>query len=387
MNYDFDKILNRKNTNCLKWDFLKERFGADNLLPLWIADMDFRAPEPVLSAIRKTAGQGTFGYSGRPQAFYSSIISWMKKRHGVKIDPEWIVVVPGVLAGMCTAIRAFTKPGDKIIIQTPVYPPFSSIVTTNNRKLVINRLKIRNGRCEMDLAALEKQIDKRTKMLFLCSPDNPVGRVWEKQELEKLSRICLKNNILVISDEIHSDIIFKGHKHVPFLSLSAETAKNSITCLSPGKTFSLAGLYISAIIIPDAKLRKEFYREVEAAKIEASEPFAITAFEAAYSHGEKWLEAALEYLEKNADFLVDFVSKRMPALEVIKPEGTFLAWINFNKVSKNPDTIRNLLVKKAKVALMTGSNFGPGGDGYYRLNFACPRSILKTCLERIEKVF
>lgn len=385
MTYNFDKVISRHNTNSLKWDALEERFGDADLIPMWVADMDFRAPDEVIEALKKVADHGIFGYTIRPDSFYQSLINWLERRHHWKVEKEWINICPGVVPALSLIIQAFTKPGDQIVIQSPVYHPFFSVAQQKGRELVDNTLLFDGKRYEIDFEDLEKKLsDERCKMLLFCSPHNPVGRVWTKDELTKVGNLCLKHNVLMLSDEIHFDLIFKGHKHTPFASISKEFADISITCVAPSKTFNLAGLQSSAIIIPNKKLNETYQKSLDIEDGNMSNSFAIAAFEAAYNNGEQWLEELLTYLEKNLDFVNKFFKEEIPNASVIQPEGTYLVWIDCRKLGLSAKELEKLLLKEAKVALNQGYIFGKSGEGFIRLNIACPKSILEDGLNRIK---
>jgi cystathionine beta-lyase len=381
MEYNFDNVINRHNTNSYKWD------AADaELLPMWVADMDFEVPPPIKDAILIRAEHGIFGYSLPQESYYEAIISWEKRRHGWAIEKEWITFSPGIVPAVNMLVRALAQPGDKVIVQTPVYYPFFNAIINNGCQIEKNSLNFQNKKYLMDFEDLERKVkDPRAKLLILCSPHNPVGRVWTREELVRLGELCVANDVTVISDEIHCDLIFKGHKHLPFAALDKRFAKNSVTCIAPSKTFNLAGLQTSAVIIPNAKLRGRFSNVLVSDGLRSPNPFGITALEAAYNHGEPWLEQLMDYLSDNVDFLIRFVEERLPMVEVIKPEGTYLVWMDFRKLGLDPDTLEDLMLKKARVWLDEGYIFGRGGEGFERINVACPRSLLKQGLQRIER--
>ncbi|QCX34148.1 pyridoxal phosphate-dependent aminotransferase [Caloramator sp. E03] len=385
MKYDFDKIIERKNTNCVKWDTLKERFGSNDILPMWVADMDFEVAPEIIEAIKKRTEHGIFGYTIRPQTYYESIINWVKKRHSWEINREWLGFSPGVVPALAIAVLSFTDIGDKIIIQPPIYPPFFKVIKNNGRQIVENPLKLQDGKFVMDFDDLESKIDSKVKMLMLCSPHNPVGRVWDKDELEKLSNICLKHNIIIVSDEIHSDIVYKDKKHIPIASLNEAVLQNTITFIAPSKTFNIAGLSTSATIIPNKKLRDKFENTIESLEISSSNVFGIVALESAYKYGEEWLDELLKYLEGNINLLMDFARSNSHKVNITKPEGTYLAWLNFKNLNIKHDELVEFMIKKAKVGLNSGLDFGSQGEGFLRLNFACPRILLEEGLYRIEK--
>lgn len=385
MKYNFDAVIDRNNTDSIKWDYLEKYYGQKDILPMWVADMDFEAPAPVVEAIAKRASHGIYGYTGRPLSCYEAIAGWVEKRHGWRIEKEWLSFTPGVVPALCTAIGAFTYPGDKVIIQSPVYHPFFAAVENNGRRIVNSPLKYEEGRFVMDYDDIERKFDSRVKMVILCSPHNPVGRVWTKEELERLGNICLKHGAVIVSDEIHSDIVYKGHKHVPIASISEELSLNTITCIAPSKTFNIAGLSTSAVIIPNQRLRKQFNCMLENIGMENGNIFGITAMEAAYRYGEEWLDQVIDYLEGNIDFLLKYISERIPSIKAARPEGTYLAWIDCRGLGLNQEDLKEFMAKKAAIALNDGTAFGPEGDGFMRINVGCPRSVLQEGLRRIEE--
>ncbi|MBN2285292.1 MAG: pyridoxal phosphate-dependent aminotransferase [Tissierellales bacterium] len=377
----FDKIINRKNTNCCKWDLLGE-----DILPLWVADMDFEVCPPIKDALIEVASHGVYGYTLLPDSYYESFMDWQKKRNNWKIEKEWISFSPGIVPAINMLVRALTQTGDKVILQTPVYYPFYKAVINNGAQILKNPLKLVNHQYEMDFDDLEEKAkDPRACLLILCSPHNPVGRVWNKEELERLGNICIKNDVMVISDEIHSDLIYKGYKHIPFSSITKEFSEISISCLSPSKTFNIAGLQISTIVIPNSKIRTKFNNVLENNFLTMPNIFGVKAYEAAYKEGESWLEELMEYLSDNLEFLYEFIEKKLPKVKVIKPQGTYLVWLDFTELKLTKNELKELMLKKAKVFLDEGYIFGAEGEGYERINIACPRSILEEALNRIEK--
>ncbi len=382
--YNFDEIIDRHGTSSMKWDFLAQFFGSEDLLPLWVADMDFKVCPHIIDALIKRAQHGIYGYSMFMPSYYDSVIKWYKKKYHWDIKKEWIVFTPGVVPAINLAIRAFTNPGDKIIVQPPVYYPFYSAIEENGRLILTNPLIFKNGHYEMDYKDLEKKVmDPKARMLILCSPHNPVGRVWKKEELEQLGEIAVDNGILVISDEIWSDIRYSKIDFTNFASISEKFANNSITCTSPSKTFNLAGLQISNIIIPNKKLRQIFQNYVNATGFTKPNFFAVIAAQIAYDECEEWLDELLKYIEGNKNFLKKFLKENMPDVELVEPEGTYLAWLDFRKIETDPKKLERLLREKAKVAFDEGYIFGPGGEGFERINLACPRSILKKALMQL----
>lgn len=384
MKYNFDNIVERRGTDCLKWDFVKERFGAFDLLPMWVADMDFLAPEEVIRAIEKRLEHGVLGYTGRGKSYYESIINWVLKRHGWKIETEWIQNNPGVVSSLAISILAFTNPGDKILIQTPVYPPFFGVIESNGREIVKSSLIASDCGYEMDFDDIEKKFQSGVKMMLLCNPHNPIGRVFTSNELLRLGELCKRYNVMIVSDEIHSDIIFENNKHVPIASLSKEFADFTVTCIAPSKTFNVAGLSASIAIIPNKTLMERFTNTMLGLGIDGSNLIGGVALEACYSYGEEWLEELLKYLKENRDFALDFIESRIPQIKAIKSQGTYLMWLDCRGLGMENAELNKFMIEKAKVALNDGSTFGEEGKGFLRLNIGCPRSILEQGLERIE---
>jgi len=377
--YNFDEIIDRKLSNSIKW------WESKDILPMWIADMDFKVADEILDAMKKTIDHGIIGYDDKPDSFYESIINWVKDRYNWEIKKEWLVFTPGVVPGLGISIKSFSKEGDKVIIQPPVYPPFYRVIENNNRRVVENSLIYKDNKYIMNIDDLEKSIDKDVKIAMICSPHNPVGRVWKKEELEVFGNLCLKNNIIMISDEIHCDLTFSDYKHIPLASISDEFANNTITFMAPSKTFNIAGLFASVAIIPNEKLRKLYNDTIENMEITHTNGFSIIGFEAAYKYGKNWLSQAIRYIEDNADFAVDYINKNIPEIKTYKPEGTFLMWLDFKSLGKTSEEINELLINKGKVQLNNGATFGTAGEGFFRLNIGCPREVLKEGLDRIKK--
>ncbi len=384
--YNFDKVIDRTDYHSVKWDELENTFGAKDVLPMWVADMEFRSSEPVIDAIENAVQHGIYGYTSRPSSYYQAIIDWMEKRHNWKVKKDWLAYSPGVVPALSFIIRAFTQPGDKVIIQPPVYYPFFKVIENNGCHIINNPLKLENERYVMDFEDLERKIDdSRVKILILCSPHNPVGRVWQKEELIRIGEICLKNGVIVISDEIHADILFEGYKHTPFASISQEFTQNSITCTAPSKTFNLAGLQTSTIIIPNKKYYKIYDNILNSLALNENNVFGLVALEAAYRYGEEWLAQLLSYLNENLRFLMKYFEERIPKIKVIKPEGTYLVWLDCRQLGFNTKDLNDFMIKKARVALDDGYWFGVEGEGFMRINIACPRSFLEEGLKRIER--
>ena len=388
MKYNFDEVIDRTNHHSVKWDEMKTKFGdiPNDVLPMWIADMEFRSPKPVIEAIKKAAEHGIYGYTSRPDSYYQAIIDWMERRHNWKVKKDWLAYSPGVVPALSLIIRAFCQPGDKVVVQPPVYYPFFRVIENNGCHIVNNPLKLSNKKYFMDYDDLERKIDDpRVKLLILCSPHNPVGRVWQKEELIILGEICLKHHIIVVSDEIHADILFKGYKHTPFASISPTFAHNSITCTAPSKTFNLAGLQTSTIIIPNKKYYRIYNNILDSLALDENNVFGLVALEAAYKDGEEWLEQLLSYLNENLKFLMKYFKERIPKIKVIRPEGTYLVWLDCRQLGLSTKDLNNFILKKARVALDDGYWFGAEGKGFMRINIACPRSFLEEGLKRIEK--
>lgn len=384
MNYHFDEIIRRENTDCVKYDLRKAIFGTEDVIPMWVADMDFKSPDFIVRSLKERLNHEILGYSVRSQGFYDAVIDWFKKRHGVEINRNQITVSPGVVPALSMCVLAYSKPGDKIIIQPPVYHPFFDMVLNNGRQLVCNPLTFKDNRYFIDFDDLERKIDSKTKMLFLSNPHNPVGRVWTLEELTRLSELCLKHNILILSDEIHSDLIFKPHTHIPILSVSEAIAQQSITAIAPSKTFNLAGLHTSVLIIPNQKLYSEYESVLDRLHIGSGNLFGNIALEAAYKHGEEWLEQLLDYLQGNLDFTRDFLKTHLPDIQLIEPEGTYLLWLGFRNMNLPQKELNDFLIHKAKVGFNDGVIFGEGGEGFQRMNIACPRSVIEKALNRIK---
>jgi cystathionine beta-lyase len=382
MKYDFNMILNRKSSGSLKWD-LRERQGGPDILPMWVADMDFESPREVVDALVKRAEHGIFGYTYCSDSYYDSIIDWMEKRNQWRIKREWIITTPGIVTALGVAILAYTDPGDRILIQPPVYHPFKRIILANNRVPVENQLITSGNRYRMDYSDLERVIQEDVSMLVLCSPHNPVGRVWKKDELLRLADICIQNNVLIISDEIHSDLILPGYRHHVMAALSDDIAQRTVTFTSGSKTFNLAGLACSNIIISNRELFESFNRVIKSLAIVTPNIFGLVATEAAYRFGEEWLGQLITHIEKNYDFLKSFLTANIPDIGVTPLEGSYLAWLDFRKLGLSDDKINEMLLDKAGVWLDNGPQFGSGGEGFQRINLACSRDTLKEGLNRI----
>jgi len=384
MEYNFDKVTERIQSE--KWCERKKIFGSDDVIPMWVADMDFESPKPVIDAIVKRAKHGIFGYAYMPSSYYQSITQWFKNKYDWEIQKDWINYSPGVVPALSFIALAFSKPGDKIMLQSPVYRRFFEVINQNGRQILNSPLKLKDSRYIIDFDDFEKKAsDPKAKLFFLCNPHNPVGRVWTREELIKLGEICLRNNILVVSDEIHSDFVYMGYKHIVFPSISEEFAQNSITLNAPSKTFNLAGLQTSVIIIPNQELYNIYNSMISALKLTRGNVFGLIALEASYRFGEEWMYQLLEYLEGNAKYLIKFFKEKIQKIKVVKPEATYLLWLDCRNLGLNDLELREFMIKKAKVGLLEGYQFGQGGEGFQRINIGCSRVILKEALERIEK--
>lgn len=386
MPVDFDTVPNRRGTNCFKYDFAREMGMPEDVLPLWVADMDFPTAPAVLERLHALAEHGIFGYTGVKDAYFSAVHNWYAQRFGWETQRSWLVTTPGVVFAIAIAIRAFTQKGDAILIQQPVYYPFADKVTENDRQLVVNPLILKNGKYEMDFADMERKIaDNHVKMLLLCSPHNPVGRVWTKEELLRVGEICQKHGVLVVSDEIHADFTYAGHTHRVFASVKSEFADFTITCTAPSKTFNLAGLQNSNIFIPNRQLRHAYKKELSACGCGGTNCMGMAACQAAYEAGADWLEQLKQYLAGNLAYVRQFLREKLPDIALIEPEGTYLVWLDLRKLGLTEQQQRQLIVQDAKLWLDTGTLFGQGGEGFERINIACPRATIEQAMQRLER--
>ena len=383
---NFNIVVNRKNTNCLKYDFAVRRGRPENVLPLWVADMDFKVAPEITQAIEKRVAHGIFGYSEVKEEYFEAVAAWMEQKHGWHVKEDWLVKTPGVVFALAMAVQAFTEPGDAVIIQQPVYYPFSEVIADNGRRIVDNTLELKeDGKYHINFEDFEQKVkENHVKLFLLCSPHNPVGRVWTKEELKKIAAICRKYDVIVVSDEIHEDFVFNG-KHQVFADLSEDAKNRTITCTAPSKTFNLAGLQVSNIWIANPKLREKFKKQIAAAGFSQLNTLGLTACEAAYRYGGEWHAELLGYLKSNLNFLREFLQTRLPEVKLIEPEGTYLVWLDFGSLGLTEEQREELLTKKAGIWLDSGAIFGAAGEGFERINIACPRSILKDALERIER--
>ena len=382
MSYDFDKIIVRNDTASVKQDGRAGYFGTADILPLWVADMDFAAPEAVTEALTRRAEHPVYGYTFYPESMYGALIDWLKKRHGWTVERDWIVMAPGVVTSLFASVMAFAEPGDGVIVQPPVYAPFFSAVTTNQRRLIENPLMLVDGVYYIDFEHLERCAADGAKMLIFCSPHNPVGRVWSKAELQQLLEITRRYDMTILSDEIHGDLIYPDEKHITLAMLASERDK-IITTIAPSKTFNIPGLGLSALIVPNPVQRIALKKVFDSLHLSNTNPFSIAAFEAAYRGGEAWLDALLIYLRDNRDFVSDYLKKNIPAIRLIQPQGTYLLWLDCRDLKMTDLQLEAFFVTEAKVGLNSGKSFGKGGNGFMRLNIASPRSVIAEALNRI----
>ncbi|MGO5230055.1 MalY/PatB family protein [Thermoguttaceae bacterium LCP21S3_D4] len=388
MDRDFNQIIDRHNTNSLKYDFALQRGKSADVLPMWVADMDFQAPTAVCSRLEELSRFGIFGYSDNQTSYFDAVLNWYQKHFNWTAKKEWILRTPGVVFAIAAAIRGLTEEGDAVLIQEPVYYPFSSIITQNKRKKIINPLVNKNGHYEMDLEDMEQKIiDNHVKLFLLCSPHNPVGRVWTLDELEAVGNLCQKHGVIIVSDEIHSDFTFEGHTHYVFASVSDAFAQNSVICTSPSKTFNIAGLQISNIFVPNPNLRKKVKDAIAATGYCESNYFALAACETAYREGETWLNELRKYLTDNLHYVYAYLMKYLPEIRLVEPEGTYLLWLDCRNLKMTEKERIDAIENKGKLWLDTGSMFGEAGTGYERINIACPRATLEECLNRLRKAF
>ena len=386
MEFDFSLPIDRRGTGCLKYDFAVERGRPADVLPLWVADMDFRTLPQVQAALEQTVQHGIFGYSESGNSYFEAVADWFQQHHHWRPQREWLVKTPGVVFALAAAVRAFTKPGEAVLLQQPVYYPFSEVITDNDRVLVNSPLVLKNGHYEIDFADFEKKVtENNVKLFLLCSPHNPVGRVWTKEELFQVGSICAKHHVLVAADEIHADFVWPGHSHYSFFTVDPKFAEFTILCTSPSKTFNLAGLQASNIFIPNESLRKAFAHEVDAAGYSQLNVMGLAGCEAAYRNGTQWLQELLIYLQGNIAYVRDFLQKKLPQIQLVEPEGTYLLWLDCRGLGLNTRQLEDLIVNKAKLWLDSGTVFGKAGEGFQRINIACPRITLEQAMKQLEK--
>ena len=382
MKYDFDEIIPRRGTNSYKWDSA----GDADVLPMWVADMDFRTAPPVVEALRKRVEHGIFGYVRVPDAYYAAVTNWFARRHDWQIEKEWIIYTTGVVPALSAVIKALTVPGDKVMVQTPVYNCFFSSIRNNGCGMITNPLIYRNGTYQINFADLEqKAADPNVKVLLLCNPHNPAGRVWTKQELTRIGDICIRNNVWVVADEIHCELVFPGHTYIPFASISQEFLMHSVTCTSPSKAFNLAGLQIANIISADTDIRTKIDKAINVNEVCDVNPFGVEALMAAYNDSEEWLEELKQYLFDNYNYLRAYFSEYLPEFPVSMLEGTYLVWVDCSVLNQSSDEIVKTLLEKEKLWVNEGSLYGEIGEGFIRINIACPRQRLIEGLNRLKR--
>lgn len=384
--FDFDKVVDRRNTDSLKYDFAVENGLPADVLSLWIADMDFPAPEAVLDALHRAVDHGVFGYTGTKDDYYEAVAGWFAAHFDWQPEKQWLVKTPGVVFALATAVRAFTAPGDAVLIQPPVYSPFFSVIRENDRRIVESPLTLENGRYGIDFADFEKKIaENGVKLFILCSPHNPIGRVWTPEELKKLGDICGKYNVFVVSDEIHCDFAFPDHPHTPFLRAVPELQDRSMVCTAPSKTFNLAGLQASNIWIPGEAARSAYQKELSRIGIGGPNLMGLRACQAAYEGGAEWLEACKAYLRENLAFMRTYVQENLPQLRMIEPEGTYFAWLDCSGLGLTDQELNDLIIHKAKLWLDAGNIFGTAGEQFQRFVLACTRATLAEALDRLRR--
>jgi len=383
----FDEVIDRQSTHCLKWDGIEERFGLsdDELLPMWVADMDFKVSDAIVSTLQKRLDHGVFGYVADYGHFQDLAAKWITDRHGWQVDPDWIVFSDGIVKALHHIVNGFTGLGDKIIIQPPVYPPFYDVVEKNGRTLVTNHLKEINGCYQMDFEDLEQKMRDGATMLILCSPHNPVGRVWSGEELSRLADLCIKYDVLVVSDEIHADIVYSGYQHTPFGSVSEALQDRCIVCMSPSKSFNIAGLEMSNIVIPSGPMRRRFVEERDRRGLVRPNAFGLAAAIGAYTGGHGWIDEVTRYIEDNYKYLKDYIEDKIPQIRVTPAQGTFLVWLNVEALEFDDDKLKRFMFEHAKLVLNFGKAYGKGSSDYIRMNVACPRPVLEEGLNRLKK--
>lgn len=381
----FDEVIDRRNTNSLKHDFAVENSLPEDVLPMWVADMDFKAPPSVLEAIEKSAKHGIFGYSDIKSDYYNIVSSWFLRRFNWKTEREWLVVTPGVVYALATAVRAFTKKGEAVIIQPPVYYPFYNVINNNERKLIENPLVYKDGRYEIDFEDFEKKIvDNDVKLFIFCSPHNPVCRVWTKQELKRLGEICRKYNVIIVADEIHCDFTWEGHPHTMFTEAVPEMKDRTMLCTAPSKTFNVAGFQISNIFIPGEEIREIYKKEVAASGYTVPSNPGVIACKAAYEGGEQWHEECKEYIRGNLDYIREFLKENIPEIRLVEPEGTYFAWLDCSGLGMSADELNSLIINKAKLWLDAGGIFGEIAEQFQRIVLACPRATIEKAMESLK---
>ncbi len=385
MKYNFDEVIDRHNTGAMKIEKSTEVFGREDIIPLWIADMDFATPDFILDSIRNRCEHPIMGYTVPSKEYFKSITNWIAQRHHWKVELEWMGFLAGVVPSISFAINTFSQRNDEVIVQPPVYPPFIDVTHNNNRQVVYNPLKVVNGRFEMDFEDLERKITGKTRVFVLCNPHNPGGRTWDKETLTRLADICYKHGILVVSDEIHSDVALKGETHTPFATVSKLAEQNSVTYIAPSKTFNMAGIISSSYIIPNPRIRKKFQHFLESSHLGAGNIFAYTAAKAAYEQGSDWLNQMLDYVQSNLEFVLDFLKTNIPQIKAMVPQASFLVWLDCSELGMDTDELQDFMVNKVGIGMNKGTTFGPGGEQHLRLNIGCPRKVLEQALNSLKK--
>ncbi len=384
MNWDWDRVIPREGTASVKYDARAGYFGTPDVMPLWIADMDFAAPEAVRRALLERAAHPVYGYSFFPESLYTALIDWLQQRHGWAVEREWIVMAPGVVPSLHAAVQAFAQPGESVIAQPPVYFPFFSSVTTSQRQLVLNPLRLEADRYHIDFEHLEQCAASGARMLLLCSPHNPVGRVWQAQELQEILRIARRHDLVVLADEIHADLVYPEYRHTVLATLANE-GERIVTALAPSKTFNIPGLGLSCLIVPNAEDRAALVRVFESLHVQNCNPFSSAAFEAAYRGGAEWLDSLMLYLRDSREFVRDYLQAHLPQIKLIAPEGTYLLWLDCRDLKMSDQQLRDFFVRQARVGMSPGSVFGENGSGFMRLNIGAPRQVLAEALQRIAQ--
>ncbi len=389
--YNFDKIINRKGTNCLKYDYAVERGKPADVLPLWVADMDFTVSEEITKSLHAAVDHGIYGYTQPKDAYYNAITNWMEKNHNWKTKREWIMKTPGVVFALGAAVKAFTKPGDAVLIQNPVYYPFTNIIRDNDRRVIDNTLvyekRVTEGKSQysIDYEDFERKIvQENIKLFILCNPHNPVGRVWNREELQYLGEICLRHHVIVVSDEIHNDFVYPGFEHTVFANVDPRFTEFTVTCTAPSKTFNLAGLQISNIFISNETLREAFQKEIDKTGYDEPNALGAVACEAAYRGGQEWLDQLRAYLLENLNFLRAYLQEKIPQIHLVEPEGTYLVWLDCSELGISGKELDQFIVEKAGLWLDGGAMFGPSGADFQRVNIACPRATLELALDKLK---
>lgn len=382
MSFDWDRTISREDTACVKYDARAGYFGTADVMPLWVADMDFAAPQAVTQALSARAAHPVYGYSFYPESLYTALIDWLQQRHGWAVQREWIVMAPGVVPSLHAAALAFAEPGQGVIAQPPVYTPFFTSVTTTGRQLVLNPLRLAEGRYHIDFEHLEQCAADGARLLFLCSPHNPVGRVWQAQELQEILRIARQYDLVVLSDEIHADLVYPDHHHTVLAAL-AQHGERVITAMAPSKTFNIPGLGLSCLIVPHAEDRAAMLKVFDSLHLNNCNPFSSAAFEAAYREGAAWLDSLMHYLQESREFVRDYLQAYLPQIKLIQPEGTYLLWLDCRDLNRNDEQLKEFFVRQAKVGMNPGVSFGENGSGFMRLNIGAPRAVVAEALKRI----